>query len=84
VKFAAVPSDPAGLNSFENLLAACEIYAREKGVSKLVAGVNTSRREAYEKMLQHGFRADLLGVAMLKPDTAGFNRPGVFVIDDWR
>lgn len=84
VKFAAVSSGATGPNSFENLLTACEAYARAKGVSKLVAGVNTSRREAYEKMLRYGFRADLLGVAMLRPDTAGFNRHGVFVIDDWR
>ncbi len=84
VKFAAAPSDASGQNSFKNLLNACEAYARKKGVSKLLAGVNTSRREAYEKMLQHGFRTTLLGVAMLRPDTAGFNRPGVFVIDDWR
>jgi len=84
VKFAAALGDGADPNRFENLLTLCEAYARAKGVSKLVAGVNTSRREAYEMMIGRGFRADILGVAMVKPDTAGFNRPGVFVMDDWR
>jgi len=84
VKFAAARSDPTGPSHFKRLLSACTAYARNKGASKLVAGVNTSRREAYETMFQNGFQIEMLGVAMLKPDTAGFNRPGVFVIDDWR
>ena len=84
VKFAAASGGTGGEQTFENLLAACEAYAHGKGVSKLTAGVNTSRREAYDIMLGRGFRTDQLGVAMLKPDITGFNRPGVFVIDDWR
>jgi hypothetical protein len=35
-------------------------------------------------MLARGFRAELLGVAMEKPNEAGYNRPGVYLIDDWR
>jgi hypothetical protein len=35
-------------------------------------------------MLAHGFHTDLLGVAMEKPNAAGYNRPDVYVIDDWR
>jgi hypothetical protein len=35
-------------------------------------------------MLQHGFRTDIQGVAMHKPDSPAYNRPGVFVVDDWR
>ncbi len=84
VKFAAVPGGTRAPHTFKKLLTACEDYARGKGVSKLTAGINTSRREAYEIMQEHGFRTNILGVAMLKPDIAGFNRPGVYVIDDWR
>ena len=51
---------------------------------RLVAGVNTSRREAYRAMLACGFRTDVQGLAMDRPDEAGYNRPGVYVIDDWR
>jgi hypothetical protein len=49
-----------------------------------VAGVNTGRREAYHRMLARGFRADLVGVAMERPDEPGYNRPDVYVMDDWR
>jgi hypothetical protein len=31
-----------------------------------------------------GFRAFLHGVAMHRANDVGYNRPGVFVIDDWR
>ncbi len=52
--------------------------------ARLVAGVNTARHKAYRQMLARGFRADLLGVAMDKPNKTGYNRPGVYLIDDWR
>ena len=42
------------------------------------------RHEAYREMLARGFRTDRLGVAMGKPNEAGYNRPGVYLIDDWR
>ena len=51
---------------------------------ELAAGVNTARHEAYRQMLGRGFHTDLLGVAMSKPNEAGYNRPGVYVIDAWR
>ena len=35
-------------------------------------------------MLAYGFRTDVQGLAMDRPDEAGYNRPGVYVIDDWR
>ena len=82
VKFAACrPDDPA---AFERLLAACEALARAKGVARIVAGCNTARAEAYRLMQSRGFRADMIGVAMHRPGGAGYNRPGLFVIDDWR
>ncbi|WP_269321030.1 hypothetical protein [Fischerella sp. PCC 9605] len=31
-----------------------------------------------------GFRAEIIGVAMHRPNEAGYNRPDVFVLDDWR
>jgi len=82
VKFAACrPGDQAG---FERLLAACESLARAKGVPRLVAGCNTAREEAYRLMQARGFRAEIVGVAMHRPGQAGYNRPGMFVLDDWR
>ena len=42
----------------------------------LEAGVNTACHEAYRLMLARGFRIDLLGVAMAKPNEAGYNPAG--------
>jgi hypothetical protein len=84
VKFGAVqPGDDAG-RDFEDLLCACEEYATERGASVLVAGVNTARQDAYARMLTRGFRSQLQGVVMHRPNDPGYNRPGTFVIDDWR
>ena len=84
VKSAATLPGPEAERHFGHLLCACESFAASQGLSRLVAGVNTAREEAYEQMLRHGFRAEVLGVAMHKPNDAGFSRPGVYIIDDWR
>ena len=68
----------------ERLLDACVAFAGAEQARTLVAGVNMAREEAYGIMLARGFRTFLQGVAMQKPNEPGFNRPGVFVIDDWR
>ncbi len=84
VKFGAVPPGPDAEASFTRLLAACEAFAASRGLARLVAGVNTARREAYRAMLAGGFRTDVQGLAMDRPDEAGYNRPGAYIIDDWR
>lgn len=84
VKFAAVQPDKQASRYFDELLTACEGFAAEKGALRLVAGVNTSRQAAYKQMFQHGFRTDVLGVAMHMPNESGFSRRGVYVLDDWR
>jgi GNAT superfamily N-acetyltransferase len=80
VKFGAARNGSA----FEALLDACEALAAAERLPMMVAGVNTARDGAYVRMIARGFRADYLGVAMHKPNVAGFNRSGVYVIDDWR
>lgn len=84
VKFAAVECGTAAAGDFRDMLAACEAFALQRGVARLVAGTNTGRTEAYEIMLDYGFRTWMNGIAMLRPDRPGYNRPGVYVIDDWR
>jgi len=56
----------------------------EKGLQKIVAGVNTGRQEAYQHLLNSGFRTELQGVAMERPNEPGYNRAGIYLIDDWR
>ena len=84
IKFAAIRPGLNAEEHFDRLLDACEAMAVEKGMSRLVAGMNTARHEAYKKMFERGFRADMVGVIMQQPNEPGYNRPGVFVIDDWR
>jgi GNAT superfamily N-acetyltransferase len=84
VKFAAVLPGRQAEQGFSRLLDACEELARSKGAALLTAGVNTARQNAYRQMLARGFRIDLLGVSMAKPNEAGYNRPDVYVLDDCR
>lgn len=84
IKFGAVRPGPRAEQYFTDLLAACEEMASARQVSRLVAGVNTARHDAYNQMLTRGFRTDLQGVVMSRPNEAGYNRPGVYLIDDWR
>ncbi len=84
IKFGAVKPGPTAGYNFDKLLDACEAFAAEKGMSRIVAGVNTGRYEAYRKMLSRGFQIDILGIAMHRYNDSGYNKRGVYVIDDWR
>lgn len=84
VKFGAVRPGPAAEKHFSSLFDACEEMASARQVSRLRAGVNTARHEAYVQMLARGFRTDIQGVVMSRPNEAGYNRPGVYLLDDWR
>lgn len=80
VKFAAA----RGGGAFERLLSACEAYARDRGLGRIEAGVNTARHDACRAMMARGFRAEVVGVTMHRSNDPGYSRPDVFVIDDWR
>lgn len=82
VKFAAVR--PGAAADFERLLDAIEALAALRGVARITAGVNTGRRDAYRRMIERGFRAGFVGVAMHRPDGPGTLRPDLYIIDDWR
>lgn len=85
VKFAAVRPGPQAANVFSRLLDAAESYAAGAGARKITAGVNLARREAFQQMIAHGFRTEMQGVAMESGGPlSGYNRAGVYVLDDWR
>lgn len=84
VKFAACRPGPDADANFARLLDACETFAAGRGATSLVAGVNTSRHGAYRTMLARGFRGEIYGIAMHRPNEPGTHREDVFVIDDWR
>ncbi|HYM69701.1 MAG TPA: GNAT family N-acetyltransferase [bacterium] len=84
VKFAAARPGPTAARSFDGLLDACEALAAARNMSRLVGGVNLARHEAYRRMIARGFRTDSQGVTMHRPNDPCYNRPGVYLIDDWR
>jgi GNAT superfamily N-acetyltransferase len=84
VKFGAARPGAGASERFGRLLEACEALAVVQGAARLLAGVNTARHEAYQHLLAYGFRTDFQGVAMQRGNDAGYNRSGIFLIDDWR
>ena len=53
-------------------------------MQKVLAGVSLAREEAYRQMVALGFRTQISGVTMHRPNEPGYSRPGVYVLDDWR
>ena len=88
VKFAAVRADDdndrAAAENFDRLVAACEGLAAARGAPEIVAGTNSGRAGAYGALRRAGYRTFMNGIAMLRPDTDGYNRPDRYVIGDWR
>jgi N-acetylglutamate synthase-like GNAT family acetyltransferase len=85
VKFAAVLPGEDAPDRFERLLDACEAFAADSGLGRLVIGVNTGRLDAYRRLLARGFRAELIGVSMsLRPGEPDLDTPAHYVIDDLR
>ena len=84
VKFGAVQPGPSAEQSFDRLLDACESFAFTRGLSRLEAGVNLERHNAYQQLLARGFRTAIQGVAMHRPNDPGYNHSDVYLIDDWR
>jgi GNAT superfamily N-acetyltransferase len=84
VKFGAVRCGPNARSEFRRLLETCGEFARSQGAGKLIGGVNLARLDAYREMLAAGFRTTTQGVAMERDALPGYNRPEVFVMDDWR
>jgi hypothetical protein len=84
VKFAAVASGEGAAGRFGRLLDAVEGYAAGRGLSRVVAGVNTGRHEAYRSLLDRGYRALALGVAMHRANEPAYDRPEIYALDDRR
>ncbi len=84
IKFGAVQQVSKAEEYFDQLLDACEELTVNRGMQTLEAGINMARHEAYRKMLDRGFRSELQGVTMHRPNEPGYNRPDSYIIDDWR
>ena len=85
VKFAAVRPGEGAPERFERLLDACEAFAAESELGRLVARINTGRLDAYRRLLARGCRTERVGVSMwLHPEEPHFDTPAHYVIDDLR
>jgi hypothetical protein len=84
VKVGVVLPGPGAEDRFSRLLDTCEIFAAARGATRMNAGVNLGRHEAYRIMLDRGYRTVLQGVAMERENRSAYNREGIYLIDDWR
>jgi GNAT superfamily N-acetyltransferase len=85
VKVAAAGPGAGAADRFERLLDACESFAADHALKRLVAGVNTGRLDAYRRLLSRGFGIEQIGVAMhLRPGEPDLDTPEHYVIDDLR
>jgi GNAT superfamily N-acetyltransferase len=82
-KFAAARPDAS--HCFSDLLDGVESLARSRDAAKITTGANLARREAFSKLRERGFRVEMLGAAMETGSaSSGYNRAGVYILDDWR
>jgi GNAT superfamily N-acetyltransferase len=84
VKFGAALPGPGAAERFGRLLDACEGFAVRSGAQTVVAGVNSGRRGAYQALLDRGYKPQMIGVTMHKPDESAYHDDHAWVIDDWR
>jgi GNAT superfamily N-acetyltransferase len=83
VKFGAARGGAGAGARFDKLMDAVEAFADARGTA-VEAGVNLAREGAFRRLRARGYRTGTQGVAMQRPHAAGFNRPGAYVLDDWR
>ncbi len=84
VKFGAARPGAGAEARFASLLDACGALALSVGMPSVLAGVNLAREEAYRHMVARGFRSEVQGVTMHRPNEAGYSRAGIYLLDDWR
>jgi GNAT superfamily N-acetyltransferase len=84
VKFAAARPGARAERDFEQMLDASEALALGAGAHQLRVSVNFARDQAYRKLAARGLRAERIGVVMQSPNEPAYNRPGNYILDDWR
>ena len=84
VKFAAARSGEGAAGRLGALLAACESFAVGCDLTRIEVGVNLAREGAARVLEERGYRTYRHGLAMNRPNVAGFDRADAFVLDDRR
>lgn len=84
IKFAAVRPGTGAEARFQSLLDRVAAFAAPRA-QKITAGVNLARREAFQALLNAGFRVESQGIAMETGSaSSGYNRSDAYILDDWR
>ncbi len=83
VKFAAARDGHGSGERFDCLLHAIDAFASARNAD-VETGVSFACEDAFRRMRSHGFRMITLGVAMHNPPGKTFNRPGAYILGDWR
>jgi GNAT superfamily N-acetyltransferase len=84
IKFAAVRPGAGIADRFDRLLDGCESMAAGRGLTRIEAGINFERVDAYRQMLLRGFVVERQALAMHRHGSRGYNRRETFVLDDLR
>ncbi|HWG37592.1 MAG TPA: GNAT family N-acetyltransferase [Terriglobales bacterium] len=84
IKFAAARPGPQAAVALDRLLDGAHALALRRQCTRVEAGVNVARRNAYAQLLDRGFKTTMQGVAMHRPDRVVYNRPDAYVLDDLR
>ncbi len=84
IKFGAIRRTAEADQLFDALLDVCEAFAAERGLARVEAGVNLGRERAHRKLRARGYRTQIQGVAMHRPNDPAFSNAADYVIDDWR
>jgi GNAT superfamily N-acetyltransferase len=84
IKFAAVRPGAGVADRFDRLLDACESMAAGRGLTRIEAGINFERLDAYQQLLRRGFVVERQALAMHLRGRRAYNRHDTFVLDDLR
>ena len=84
VKFAAVKQTSGVRRRFDRLLDSVEAFGVARGATQVQLGMNMARDRAFRALRERGYRVGFQGVAMHRPNDAGYSRSAIFAIDDWR
>ena len=84
VKLAAVRPGRGAADRFDRLLAACEAFAAGAGAFRLLTAIDAGRLGACRHLLDNGFQVAFHGVTLYRDGKPAYDRPDVWVADDWR
>ncbi|MCI4368232.1 MAG: GNAT family N-acetyltransferase [Thermoplasmata archaeon] len=84
VKFAAVAPGDGAPTRLRRLLEGVESLALSRGAPRVESGANSAHRDSVRTLIDRGYRAEFVGVAMHSPDEPAYHRPELQVLDDWR